>query len=154
MRKATLIVALVLIAVLGLTLHAYAADQTVTVTGRTNAKITLTVDNATVAFGTFDPDTPQTVASAFTATVKSNKGYDYYVTAPSNFAGGSTPAIDHLEWDAGSGYAAFASGNNDPRNGEAKTSGRDYAYGLRLTFGYDEDPDVDYSADIVPTAMQ
>ncbi|RJQ55554.1 MAG: hypothetical protein C4521_02145 [Actinobacteria bacterium] len=155
MKKALFVLAIVAVALIGLTVTAYAAtSDPVTVTGRLNPKIVVSVDNTTVAFGTFDPDVAQEDLAAFTATVKSNKSYDYSVDAPAAFTGGSTPAINHLEWDRGSGYAAFAAGANDFLNSEPKTDGAAYTYDLRLTFGYDEDPDVDYTADLVPTAVQ
>lgn len=157
MKKLALVVFLVLIAVMGLALRAYAASDTVTVTGQTNAKIVLSIDNTTVAFGAFDPDVAQTRAVAFTVTVKSNKAYDYSVEAPATFTGVGTadaPVIGHMEFRR-VGWTNFASGSNDPLPGALKTAGTNYAYDLRLTFGYDEDPNpASYTAGIVPTALQ
>jgi len=35
-----------------------------------------------------------------------------------------------------------------------KTAARDFRYSLRLTWGFDEEPDVDYSAELTITAVQ
>lgn len=151
MKKVTVVLAIALVAVIAIALQAYAASDTVNVTGRTSAKIVMSIDDTTMAFGTFEPDVPQT-GQNFNVEVKSNKGYNYYMTAPWAFSNGSAPTIDHLEYNR-AGWANFAAGNNDPLAG-LKTASTIYAYQLRLTFGYDEDPDVDYTADIVPTALQ
>jgi hypothetical protein len=151
-----LIVALLLVVAVAIAV-AHAVTETVTINGRANPKIVLTVDTDTITFAPEDPGVAQEKADVLNVNVRSNKAYTYEVTAPATWTGGSTPPISRLEWKRGAGaYAAFASGANDQDLASAKTgnSGFDRLYSLQLTWAYDDDPDVDYTADLVPTAVQ
>jgi len=150
-----LIVALLLVIAVAIAV-AHAVTETVTINGRANPKIVLTVDTDTITFAPEDPGVAQTKSNVLNVNVRSNKAYTYEVTAPANWTGGSTPPIGRLEWDRGSGYAAFVSGANDQDLASPKTNnaGFDRLYSLQLTWAYDDDPDVDYTADLVPTAVQ
>lgn len=158
MRRAIVVALLSLLTALGLTLRGQATSENVTVGGRTSSKILLSVDTSNVAFGALEPDVAAEEAPAYTATVKSNKTYLYSLSAPATFSGGTSPDINHMEWDrwgaAPNGYMPFWGGAVDTVLFEAKTVGKPYTYSLRLTFGYDEDPDIDYSAQLTTTALQ
>lgn len=164
MKKVVVIGVLALIAIMGVAIAAHAATdiETVTLTGKTQAKLTMTLDTpvlGTVDFGAaIDPDVPVQRDDSVQVTVKSNKVYDYRVDADADFVGvgGVNVPINHLGWNRGSGgpYAPCAI-TFDSQLLEAKTgnAGKAYGYSLQLDFGYDADPGVDYSADIVPTAI-
>ncbi len=150
--KVIFLLVLVLIAVMGLGLRAYAASDTVYVTGTANAKITMSIDDTTIPFPASDPGVLTSGPNPFTVNIKSNKAYNYVVTAPANWTGGSTPPISRMEFNR-TGWTAFAGGSNDASASAVKTSGTDWTYDLRLTWDYTDDP-VGYSADLVPTALQ
>jgi len=157
--KMVLLGVLVLIAVMGVALTAYGAttdSKNVVVNGRPTPKLVLTVDTALVDFGDIDPETPEAIEPAFNANVRSNKDYNYYLTAPASFDGTGTPSLTHLEWSRLAAYAQFpgVAGNVDPDSGSRTgDAGDDYTYDLRLTFGYDVEAG-DHAATLVPTALQ
>ncbi|RJQ55555.1 MAG: hypothetical protein C4521_02150 [Actinobacteria bacterium] len=151
----------VIAAIAGLASSSGAATEdskTVSISGATNPKITISVDTTIVSFGTMDPDVPEVANPAFTATVKSNKSYLYTIEAPATFSGPGSPDIAHLEWDRigapPNGYLQCWEGAIDTVPFAPKTTAAGYTYALRLTFGYDEEPDADYTANLQATAVQ
>lgn len=160
MRKSAAVALVTALLLLGLALHGQAATtmRQVTLSAKTIPKIRMTIDAPAVDFGTLDPGVPVTKSPACAFTVRSNKSYLYVLSSPAAFTGGAGPDISHLEWDRlgapPNGFLPCWEGDIDTHLFASKTSGRNYTYALRLTFGYDEDPEVQYSAELTATAMQ
>jgi len=76
--KRTIVIALIVVCmVFGVVAYATAADpsQTVTVTVKPTAFLTLTVNNSTVDFGAMTPDQVMSISKAVTLKVSSNKAW-------------------------------------------------------------------------------
>jgi hypothetical protein len=158
MKKLLLVASLCSFVVLAFAIRVHAVSRQVRVAGRAQPKIELSLDTTSVNFGAIDPAVPTEAAPAFTATVKSNKVYAYALSAPASFSGGARPDISHLEWDRWGapppGYLPCWEGDVDTVLFAPKTAARDFRYSLRLTWGFDEEPDIDYSAELTVTAVQ
>lgn len=146
-----LLAALVLVA--GMSYAAFGEDASLNVSVNAVPKLTITVDNPAVDFGSIEPETPTTIANAVTVTVKSNRPFDYSYTATDFSSGVESYTIGILEYaPAGSGsFTAFS--NAGTLATDVGRGVKRYTYDYRINIPYDMAPGA-YTATITYTAVQ
>lgn len=157
MKKAVLIVMLTLVILLGTAVAAQALTSNVTVTAAVPNVFSLTLDNATVAFGTVTVEGTDTLTDEVTVSIKSNKLFNFGYTG-ANFSDGgtNTMGIDVLEHqiagDATVAWETMATGSHSIANNVGRGK-KDFVNSYRISVPLTVEP-ANYSTTIVYEAVQ
>jgi len=148
---------ILVVAGLGLCLFGFSpftfADGAVEVTFKILTTQELTVDPSSVTFPDMTPETPETLLSAVTVTVKSNVPYKLSYTADSHFTNTTNQQVEigrlaYRENNSSSEWAEFHSSKTELAQSNERTAAKHYIYDYQLSVLWTDPAGDDYKADI------